>query len=111
MRFAAAEPEFVLLIEVADVSHAMPEGVSVGNFGERGGFWSSVVFPSSGRTANDDFADLSEWQWSGVVDGRDGLIGSFDNSDIDVTEGSTDAGSFADGGECGSVIEDLPGAD
>jgi hypothetical protein len=107
--FSAAEPESILLIDISDVSHAMPERVSIGNFGEVVSIGPLEVLASCNGSANDDFADLAVWEEAGVCDGADGLAGGFNDADIDLFKGSTDAGAVSGGGESSSFAEDFSG--
>jgi hypothetical protein len=108
--FSTAEPESVLLIDVSDISHAVPERVSIGNFCKSVSIRPLEVLASGDGATNDDFSDLPGRQEASFGDGAEGLAGGFDDTDIDVIEGCTDTGAVSDGRESGGFAEDFTGS-
>ncbi len=56
---ASAEPEAPLGIEVAHVPHAVPKGITIGDFGEGGGFGAIEILASDRRASDNDFTNLA----------------------------------------------------
>ena len=59
MRLAAAEPKSALLVEIADVTHAVPEAVAVRDFRQGRLFRAMKIGACDDRAADDDFTDFA----------------------------------------------------
>src|SRR2546426_12375880 len=58
VRRAPAIPDPVLLAQVANIAHAVPPGVAVLDFGERGIPFAPKIFAGDDRAFDDQLADL-----------------------------------------------------
>ena len=87
-RFATEEPKFAFVVEVADISHAMPDGAVGGIFDFGGGGRACVVEISvrGCRSANADFSGCSGGEGGNAVEGRDGRIGNRNDADAVLRE-------------------------
>ncbi len=95
MRFAAAEPKSVAIVQVADVPHAMPNAVSISDLVQRILIAADDVTLGHHRSGDDQLADLASRQFFGVRDIVDRAIVDFDDPPLDTLESGTDAGALA----------------
>ncbi len=79
MCFASTEPESILVIQVADVPHAVPNTVAIGNFVNRILIAPYNVLLGDHRTGDHQFANLAGWQFHGL------LISAIGPSSISMT--------------------------
>ncbi len=59
MGFSTAEPKPILVIQIADVAHPMPDGIAIGDFVKCIGLGSSHIFVSHNGATNHEFTDFT----------------------------------------------------
>ena len=83
--------------EIADVAHAVPEGLAVANFVESVGVGARDIFGGDHRAADDELADFAGRQFLGLGDRGDGIVGDADDLPVDAGKVAADAGARAVG--------------
>src|SRR5438270_13953764 len=87
---APAVPEPALLVQVANIAHAVPPGVAVLDFGERGIPLALKIFTGDDGAFDDQLADLAVWEDQPVVPGWDRLICDADDPQGDFRKQPAD---------------------
>src|SRR2546422_2997533 len=100
---APAVPDTALLVEIADVPHAVPPGVAVLDLGECGIPFTPKIFAGDDGAFDDQLADLAAWEDQSVVPGWNHLVGDADDPQSDPRKRPADAGALAGAGEYGGL--------
>ncbi len=107
VRLPAEEPEAALLVEAAEVAHAVPEAVLVLDLRERRLLGPGVVAPRDDGAADGDLADLARGREEVLRPASDRIVRDLDDLDLDLARGSPDARPEALLGEGARLREDL----
>src|SRR5206468_11813565 len=79
IRRAPAIPDPALLVQVANIAHAVPPGVAVLDLGVCGIPFAPKICAGNDRAFDDQLADLAAWEDQPVVPGWNHLVGDADD--------------------------------
>ena len=108
VRLAAAEPEPPCVVQVAHVTHAVPESVIVRDLGQQVFAFVAVIGAGDHRSANRDLADLADRQFADTVPGFDRPIHRLDHPHRHPRQGPAHAGAVPGAGQRPGLTHDFP---
>src|SRR5438309_5498626 len=95
---APAVPDPALLVQVANIAHAVPPGVAVLDLGESAIPLAPKIFAGDDGAFDDQLADPAVWKDQPVVPGWERLVGDADDPQGDSRKQLADTGPFAGAG-------------
>src|SRR5439155_7367045 len=111
VRLAPAVPGPALLVEIADVAHAVPPGAAVLDLRERRLPFAPEIFAGDDRAFDDQLANPAAWEDQPFVPGRNHLVGDPDDPKRDARKRSAHASPLAGAGEGSGIPQDFARGD
>ena len=93
MRLSTAVVEVSITIEIAHITHAVPEGLAVKDLPPFVGVGAVKILRTNALTLNDNLTDFSSGKGLAFLDRPDRIIGGPDNSDRNSANRSTNGSS------------------
>src|SRR5262245_35665229 len=93
MRFAAAKPESIAVVQIANVSHAMPKGTAVLDLVQSIGLGARYVLRGHHGAPDNQLSNFPRPKFLSVFDVRDRLVVNADHLPLDALKAATNARS------------------